>query len=109
MGCHETNFSGPRGGVKRTALRHSDDATDAILATVRGFRSTEHRENPDCAARGTCCTLRELQKLKGGREAVDMDTTAVRGITAGILAGGAVWGGLLFVVWLAWRLLVRFA
>lgn len=69
----------------------------------------EHRERPRLCGRGTCCTLRELQKLKGGREAMGRDTTAIRGITAGILAGGAVWGGLLFVVWLAWRLMVRFA
>ena len=38
-----------------------------------------------------------------------IDTTAVRGITAGILAGAALWGGILFLVWLAWRLMVRFA
>jgi hypothetical protein len=35
--------------------------------------------------------------------------TAVRGIAVGILAGVATWGGLLFLVWLAWRLMVRFA
>ena len=38
-----------------------------------------------------------------------IDTTAARGIAAGILAGVAAWSGVLFLVWLAWRLMVRFA
>jgi hypothetical protein len=34
---------------------------------------------------------------------------AAQGIAGGIAAGIAVWAGLLWLVWLAWRLFVRFA
>jgi hypothetical protein len=72
-----------------------------------GFTRGSPRARPDGPGASRGDTRHGTVERRKGNTAVNVD--AVRGITVGILVGLAAWGGLLCLVWLVWRLLVRFA